>query len=155
LMTYDREAGGAFKRVTSSEPNKFDIGWCRWANEKRVLCGLYGNQRGSKYAQPPVKRMFAGKSDGSHPKALDPSRDEANPLAVKTNASNFNMNYGQGTSLSSSSSSALGTGSAADHWSFDVFNPARQDEILDLTPDEDDTVLIEFDDDHDNYRSIY
>ena len=33
LMTFDRTAGSDFKRVTGSEPNKFDIGWCRWAND--------------------------------------------------------------------------------------------------------------------------
>jgi hypothetical protein len=46
LMTFDRTTGSEFKRVTGSEPNKFDIGWCRWANDKRLLCALYGNIRG-------------------------------------------------------------------------------------------------------------
>ena len=37
LMTFDRTTGGTFKRVTASESNRFDIGWCRWANEKRLF----------------------------------------------------------------------------------------------------------------------
>src|SRR3982750_1789845 len=59
LMTFDRsKPGSEFKRVTTSEPGKFDIGWCRWANGKRLLCGISGNLRGKKYAEPPFARIF-------------------------------------------------------------------------------------------------
>src|SRR5688500_2154867 len=60
LMTFDRtQSGSAFKRVTASEPGKFDLAWCRWANTKRLLCSVYGNVRGKKYAELPFKRLFA------------------------------------------------------------------------------------------------
>ncbi|HET9473684.1 MAG TPA: hypothetical protein VFO82_07305, partial [Steroidobacteraceae bacterium] len=60
LMTFDRtQVGSEFKRVTASEPGKFDIGWCRWANQKRLICGVFGNIRGKKYAEPPYSRLFA------------------------------------------------------------------------------------------------
>jgi hypothetical protein len=66
LMTFDRSTpGSAFKRVTASEPGKFDIGWCRWASAKRLICGLYGNIRGSKFAELPFKRLFAVNVDGT------------------------------------------------------------------------------------------
>jgi len=64
VMTVDRAAGGRDRRAATSDPDKFDIGWCRWANEKRLLCGIYGNIRGKKYAEPPFKRLFAMDADG-------------------------------------------------------------------------------------------
>ena len=87
LMTFDRAAPGSeFKRVAASEPGKFDIGWCRWANTKRVLCGLYGNIRGGKYAELPFKRLFAVNADGSELKTLEQPRDEANTFSACTKA---------------------------------------------------------------------
>jgi dipeptidyl aminopeptidase/acylaminoacyl peptidase len=158
LMTFDREAGGAFRRVTASEPDKFDIGWCRWANEKRVICGLYGNIRGSKYAEAPFKRLFAVDADGTALKALEESREEGNLLVTKTSARNVNLNYGasieRGSQFQNSrSTDTLGSGVQNSGWS--SYKPARQDEIIDLTPDDDDTVLIELDDDHDSYRTVF
>ena len=95
LMTFDRtQAGSAFKRVAASEPGKFDLAWCRWANEKRLLCSVYGNIRGKKYAEPPFKRLFAVDADGTALKTLEQSRDEGNLLVSTTSARNFNMNYG-------------------------------------------------------------
>ena len=62
LMTFDRtQVGSEFKRVTASEPGKFDLGWCRWANQKRLICGVYGNIRGKKYAEPPVHAAVRGR----------------------------------------------------------------------------------------------
>ena len=93
LMTFDRtQSGSAFRRVAASEPNKFDIGWCHWATDKRVVCGLFGNNRGKKYAEPPYKRLFAVNVDGTALKALEASRDDANPLKPTTSIRNFSMN---------------------------------------------------------------
>jgi len=94
LMTLDRSSAGAFKRVTTSEPDKFDIGWGRWANDKRLLCGLYGNIRGKKYAEPPFKRLFAVDADGNALKVLEQWRNDGNLLGGTTSMRGLNMNYG-------------------------------------------------------------
>ena len=98
LMTFDRtKAGTEFKRVTASEPGKFVLGWCRWANAKRLICGLAGNIRGKKYAEPPFRRIFAVNADGSALKVLEESRDEANLFVQTTSVRNLHMNYGSNT----------------------------------------------------------
>src|SRR5262249_16238982 len=103
LMTFDRTSGGDFKRIAASEPDKFDIGWCRWANSKRVLCGVFGNTRGRKYAEPPFKRLFAVNGDGTALKVLEKARTDANLLVNTTSMRNFNMNYGAAIEHSSDS----------------------------------------------------
>src|SRR4029079_15432994 len=75
LMTLDRGSGGAFTRVTAPEPDKFAIGWCRWANDTRLLCGLYGNIRGKKYAEPPFTRLLAVDAGGGGLKLLGNRRE--------------------------------------------------------------------------------
>ena len=87
-------AGSEFKRVTASEPEQIRLGWCRWANDKRLLCGLYGNIRGKKYAETPFRRLFAVDADGAALKVLEGSRNEANLLVQTTSMRNFNMNQG-------------------------------------------------------------
>jgi dipeptidyl aminopeptidase/acylaminoacyl peptidase len=165
LMTYDRTVEGSkFKRVTTSEPEKFDIGWCRWANPKRLICGLYGNFRGKKYAEPPFTRMFAVDGDGAALKALDQSKakDGGNLLATTTSMRNLNMNQGAHVEKSEESMyTRMGDGAGGV-----IFNNAavryvpayatdRQDQVIDFTPDDDDSVLIQFDDDKDSYNSIF
>ena len=94
-MTFDRtQVGSAFKRVTASEPGKFDIGWCRWANQKRLICGVFGNIRGKKYAEPPYTRLFAVDADGAALKVLEQARNEGNLFVATTSMRNFDMNYG-------------------------------------------------------------
>src|SRR4051812_36163511 len=80
LMTFDRTSSGDFKRIAASEPQKFDIGWCRWASPGRVVCGVFGNTRGNKYADPPFKRLFAVNGDGTSLKVLEQARNDANLL---------------------------------------------------------------------------
>jgi len=159
LTTFDRTAGGDFKRVTTSEPNKFDIGWCRWANEKRLLCSLYGNLRGKKFADPPFRRLFAVDVDGAALKVLEGPRNDANLFVQTTSMRNFNMNQGahverdsQGTARGSGGAN-VNAGSVNNFLS--TFNPARQDEVIDMTPEERDTVLIQVDDDFDTFPTIF
>jgi dipeptidyl aminopeptidase/acylaminoacyl peptidase len=160
LMTFDRtQTGSAFKRVTVSEANKFDIGWCRWATNTRVICGLYGNSRGKKYAEPPFKRLFAVNADGTALKALEEARDEGNPLKPTTSMRNFSMNYGAQIERGNQSAYALheGTYSAgadvAENY-VAMFTANRQDEVVDFTIGDPDTVLIQSDHDNDGYPSI-
>jgi dipeptidyl aminopeptidase/acylaminoacyl peptidase len=161
LMTFDRtQAGSAFKRVTTSEPGRFDIGWCRFANNQRLLCGLYGNLRGKKYAEPPFTRMFAVNADGGALKALDQSPEEANLLVAKTSMRNLNMNQGAHIDKSIASSQGRWDGNAmTTHSTLDndrsSYSPERQDEVIDFTPGEDDTVLMQLDDDGDTYNSLF
>ena len=159
LMTLDRkQAGSAFKRVAASEPDKFDIGWCRWATDERVVCGLFGNIRGKRYAQPPFKRLFAVNGDGTALKALEMSRDEANPLNPKTSMRNLNMNYGAALEHSNQSALTLAqgnsTGYSVGQGYVSQFNPDRQDEVIDFTPGETSTVLIQSDEDRDGYPAV-
>jgi dipeptidyl aminopeptidase/acylaminoacyl peptidase len=164
LTTLDRsQPGGVLKRVTSSEPGRFDIGWCRWANDRRLLCGLHGNIRGSKYAELPFKRMFAVDADGAALKTFEQSRDVANTFVAKTSVQNFSMHEGgpQGVNRGASPhhyanwhmSENSGFGRTSRAWA--AYSPERQDELLDITPDDKDTVLVQFDDDKDSFPSIF
>jgi dipeptidyl aminopeptidase/acylaminoacyl peptidase len=160
VMTFDRtQTGSAFRRVAASEPNKFDIGWCRWANDKRVVCGVFGNIRGKKYAEPPFRRLFAVNGDGSALKLLEKPREDANGLQAKTSMRNLNMNYGANIEHSVLSQYAAAgsfefTGASIATKYSTVFRPDRQDEVIDFTPDDPDTVLIQSDEDMDGYPSI-
>ena len=142
LMTVDRtQPGSSFKSITSSESNKFDLGWCRWANESRLLCGLTGNLRGKKYAEPPFARIFAVNADGKALKTLEESRNEGNLLVQTTSARNFNWNYGASIQNSNQSNYAnLGgqdhlSGALVARYMTAVANP-RKDEVVDMTPDD-------------------
>jgi dienelactone hydrolase len=166
LMTFDRtQPGSAFKRVAASDPGKFDIGWCRWANTKRLICGLYGNIRGSKLAELPFKRMFAVDVDGTALKTLEEARNEGNMFAAKTSVRNFSMGEGGGVA-------AIDKGIEPQHyadWHMSEnggfgrsgvpagasFSTERQDELFDLTFEDPDTVLIQLDDDKDGLNSVY
>ena len=160
LMTFDRtKPGSEFKRVTASEPGKFDLSWCRWANAKRLLCGLSGNIRGKKYAEAPFKRIFGVDADGTALKVLEESRNDANPLVQTTSMRNLNMNYG--ASIERSNQSSYANRGSQDHANLALvarymisIATARQDEVIDLTPEDDDTVLIQLDDDQDSYRTV-
>lgn len=160
LMTFDRtQVGSEFKRVTASEPGKFDIGWCRWANQKRLICGVFGNIRGKKYAEPPYSRLFAVDADGAALKVLEQSRNEGNLFVTTTSLRNFDMNYG--ADIEKSTRSELGardldsvSKDALNSFAVTSFSPERQDRVIDFTPDDPDTVLIEFDEDRDSFPSI-
>jgi dipeptidyl aminopeptidase/acylaminoacyl peptidase len=161
LMTADRtQPGSSFKSITSSESNKFDLSWCRWANESRLLCGLTGNLRGKKYAEPPFARVFAVDADGKALKALEESRNDANLLVQTTSARNFNWNYG--ASIQNSNQSNYANSGGQDHlagalvakYMTEIANP-RKDELVDITPDDPDSVLIQVDDDHDSFKTLF
>jgi dipeptidyl aminopeptidase/acylaminoacyl peptidase len=149
--------------VTASEPGKFDIGWCRFANNQRLLCGLYGNILGKKYAEPPFTRMFAVDADGANLKALEQIRKtDANLFVTTTSFRNLNMNQGAAVEKSEESSytrQADGAGGVIFNNARGGFGKAyradRQDQVIDFTPGEDDSVLIQLDDDQDTYDSIF
>jgi dipeptidyl aminopeptidase/acylaminoacyl peptidase len=158
LMTFDRTAGSEFKRVTGSEPNKFDLGWCRWANDKRLLCSLYGNLRGKKYAEAPFRRLFAVDADGKALKVLEGPKNDGNLFVQTTSMRNFNMNQGQHLERAAANETARGAGAyasgAANNY-VRAFNAGRQDDLIDITPDDRDSVLIQVDDDHDSYPTLF
>lgn len=156
LMTFDRtNPGASFKRVTTSEPGKFDIGWCRFANARRLLCGVYGNLRGKRYAEPPFTRMFAVDADGSALKALELTKMmDGNLLVTRTSMRNLNMNQGaQNDKSEESMTTRTGDGAGgvifnnAAANSLGQYRPERQDQVIDMTPGEDDSVLIQLADD--------
>lgn len=159
LMTMDRSApGSAFKKVMTSVPGKFDLGWCRFANAKRLLCGLYGNIVGKKYVEPPFTRMFSVEVDGSSYKPLDQSERQGNLFVVTTSMRNLDMNQGPQVDKSFNSQ----TGSWNDDRSstsldtvLSGYSPEQQDQVIDFTPGEDDTVLMEMDDDGNGLNTIF
>ena len=160
LMTFDRAVlGSQFKKITMSVPGKFDIGWCRFANQKRLLCGLYGNLVGKKYVEPPYTRLFSVEVDGSAYKALDQSARQGNLFVASTSMRNLNMNQGPMVDTSINSNSGAWSKDAPSNASADTlgsaFSPSRQDQVIDFTPGEDESVLLEMDDDGDGHNSIF
>lgn len=159
LMTFDRTTpGSAFKKVTKSVPGKFDIGWCRFANAKRLLCGLYGNIVGKKYVEQPFTRMFSVEVDGSSYKALDQSERQGNLFVVTTSMRNLDMNQGPQVDKSFNSQ----TGSWNDDRSstsldtvLSGYSPEQQDQVIDFTPGEDETVLMQMDDNGNGLNTIF
>jgi dipeptidyl aminopeptidase/acylaminoacyl peptidase len=101
---------GDIRGLMKSDPGKFDLSWCNWANDKRLLCGLSGmaTDGGRVY---PVSRLVAVNADGSDMNVLIQNSDAG--------AAQF------------------------------------QDRVLDWTPDEPDTVLIELDDDANLFPSVF
>jgi len=161
LMTFDRtQPGNAFKRVTSSEPGRFDLGWCHWASAKRLVCGLYGNILGKKYAEPPFTRMFAVDVDGTNLRALDQSPEKANLFVATTSLRNLDLNQGANvdnsfaSDMNTSMDPSSGSGYSADKF-MSSYSPQLQDDVIDFLPNEDDIVLIALDDDRDSYPGIF
>lgn len=160
LMSFDRTAPGTpFKKITMSVPGKFDLGWCRFANQKRLLCGVYGNIIGKKYVEPAYTRMFSVEVDGSAYKALDQSARQGNLFVASTSMRNFDIN--QGPTVDKSFNSNRGTwnndapsGTAVATYA-SAFVPDRQDQVIDFTPGEDESVLIQMDDDGNGCNSIF
>ncbi|HWJ05559.1 MAG TPA: S9 family peptidase [Steroidobacteraceae bacterium] len=96
--------------ILKSKPGSYDVAWCNWANDTRLLCGLraIAMRSGRVY---PVTRLVAVNADGSKLKVLV-NESEAGTAQL-------------------------------------------QDRILDWTPDEPDTVLIELDDDRNGNPSVF
>jgi len=125
VMTFDAHANGTFQRVAASDPGRFDVETCGWANEERVICSLTGNIRGRRYAEPPFFRTMAVDASGASIKTLDVSSQKGNLLAGTTSMQNLHVggNTGalqpngtggqdQGGSQSSSSSGGPGGSSS-------------------------------------------
>lgn len=93
-----------------SEPGKYDIEWCRWANDRRILCGtsMVFTERGKLI---PFSRLIGVDSDGSNLKVL------------LQNTSYRNAQY--------------------------------QDQILDWTPNDPQTVLMQLDEDLDGVSTVH
>jgi dipeptidyl aminopeptidase/acylaminoacyl peptidase len=94
-----------------SEPGKYEIKWCNWANDTRLLCGLMAMAREPGGLVYPITRLVAVNADGSKLKVL------------------------------LQNSSARGA--------------QLQDRILDWTPNDPDTVLIQLDDDMNGFPSVF
>jgi dipeptidyl aminopeptidase/acylaminoacyl peptidase len=68
LVIFDTKTGQA-SPIMSSVPDKFDIKWCDWANNERLLCGFSGvYKEGFDYV--PVSRLVGINADGSRMKVL-------------------------------------------------------------------------------------
>jgi dipeptidyl aminopeptidase/acylaminoacyl peptidase len=96
--------------VLADIPGKFEITWCNWANNSRLLCGLLAmaTEAGNTY---PVTRLVGVDADGQNRKTLLQYSDAA---------------YAQ-----------------------------LQDRVLDWTPDQPDSVLLELDDDGNGFPSVF
>lgn len=110
VVTLPSAADAPPKAVTGSEPGEFDIRWCGWANNERILCGVSATARDSGLLYG-ISRLIAINADGSRLKVLIQNSDMG--------AAQF------------------------------------QDQILDWTPAEPDTVLIELDPESKGYPEIY
>lgn len=110
VVTLPSAADAPPKAVTGSEPGEFDIRWCGWANNERILCGVSATARESGLLYG-ISRLVAINADGSRLKVLIQNSDMG--------AAQF------------------------------------QDQILDWTPAEPDTVLIELDPERKGYPEIY
>lgn len=96
VMTYDAHSNGTFQRVAASDPGRFDVETCGWANEERVICSLTGNIRGRRYAELPFFRTMAVDANGANIKTLDVSAQKGNLLAGTTSVQNLHVggNFG-------------------------------------------------------------
>src|SRR5689334_122639 len=90
VMIFDTQTGGAFKRIAASDPGRFDVERCGWANKDRVICGLVGNIRGRKYAEVPFYRNMAVDATGANIKTLDVLAEKGNMMAQTTTPQNLN-----------------------------------------------------------------
>ena len=63
--------------VLSGRPNEFDVTWCDWANDTRLLCGIGGTGKGQNVGVPvQFTRLVGVNADGSDMRVLlERSRD--------------------------------------------------------------------------------
>ncbi|HEY5809277.1 MAG TPA: hypothetical protein VIT67_14985, partial [Povalibacter sp.] len=111
VVTFERASPATTARTLfRSEANKYDVSWCSWANQQRLLCGLSGViAEGGRLFQ--FTRLMAINADGSNMKML----------------------------------SQRWKGETAQY----------HDRVIDWTPGNPDTVLLELDDDHDGFPSVF
>lgn len=69
LVTFDRASPKSARTLFRSENGKYDIAWCNWANDKRVLCGLSGVTAEGGHIRP-FTRLMGIDSDGGNMKML-------------------------------------------------------------------------------------
>ena len=164
LMTLDRASkGNEFRQVAGSEPGKFDLTWCKWANNERLLCGVSGNIRGKKDAEPPFSRMIAVDVDGSNLQVLQLRPEKANMVTAKTTMKNFRFNQaatldGGGrveNAVNNNQMDVTDIDGNANTKPVAFYNPEQQDGLIDVMPDDRETVLIEIDDDRDAHPTIF
>ncbi len=110
LLTMPATGGEPPKAVLGSEPGEFDLKWCGWANNQRILCGVAGTRTVGGVTFP-ISRLVAVNADGSKLKTLVQNSDN-------------------GTAQ-------------------------FQDEVLDWTPAEPNSVLIELDSEHSGHPAVY
>jgi dipeptidyl aminopeptidase/acylaminoacyl peptidase len=63
-------ATGINKAVLSGRKDEFEVSWCDWANEERLLCGLRGLWRGQQGVFFAATRLMAVAADGSETRLL-------------------------------------------------------------------------------------
>ncbi len=161
IMTFDRQTNGQFQRVAVSEPGKFDVDHCAWANNERIVCSLVGNIRGKKYAETPFVRTMAVDANGANIKTLEKIAEKGNLFVGKTTPRNLapGMNGRVNNSLvnipgvSDFSFTSAGGGGASR--SYESASGQRRDQIVDVTPDDRDSILIQAADDEDIYPSVF
>ncbi|MET0534567.1 MAG: S9 family peptidase [Steroidobacter sp.] len=98
------------KAVFASKPGEYELSWCGWANNKRILCGVSASVREGPVLYG-ISRLVGVDADGSNTKVLIQNSE----------------------------------GGRAQF----------QDEILDWTPSEPDTVLMELDVERSGYPAIF
>jgi dipeptidyl aminopeptidase/acylaminoacyl peptidase len=98
------------KPIFASKPGEYDLSWCGWANNKRILCGVSATVREGVVLYG-ISRLVGVDADGSNQKVLIQNSEAG--------------------------------------------RAQFQDEILDWTPDEPDTVLMELDVERTGYPAIF
>jgi dipeptidyl aminopeptidase/acylaminoacyl peptidase len=145
VMTYDAKAKSAFKRIAASEPGRFDVERCGWANQERVICSLVGNIRGRNYAEVPFFRNMSVDANGTNIKTLDVLAENGNMMARTTTPQNLNgaASAGKVGGNAASGNFGFGTYGQKSGRTFDYFGGQRSDQMLDSLPEEHDKVLIQ------------
>jgi dipeptidyl aminopeptidase/acylaminoacyl peptidase len=160
VMTFDRRTNSAFRRIAASEPGKFDVDRCDWANNERLVCSLTGNIRGRRFAEAPFYRTMAVDTTGENIKTLDVLAEKGNPLAAKTTPQNFNAGTNYRTNQSDQGAAGqpdytLTSYGAKSGRTFEYFGGQRSDQIVGIRPDDHDHILIQADDDGNQLPSVF
>jgi dipeptidyl aminopeptidase/acylaminoacyl peptidase len=160
IASLDLQGNGEFRRLAGSDPGKFDVRRCAWANSTRLICEIAGNIRGRRYAEPPFSRLMAVDADGGKLKVLDVRSQKGNPLQASTSAKNLNnVSYfqgaGVGAGVSQSSDYGFRTYGERTTSMFDSFSGGqRSDKMIDVLPEDHDLVLIQTDEDGSGWPSV-
>jgi dipeptidyl aminopeptidase/acylaminoacyl peptidase len=161
VMTFDRQTNSPFQRIAASEPGRFDVDRCNWANAERLVCSLTGNIRGRNYAEQPFFRTMAVDAVGTKMKTLDVQSEKGNLLAAKTTPQNFNAGTNVratdskgGTTTDGGTYSTLNAYGAKGR-TFEYFSGQRSDQIIGVKPGDYEHVLIQADNDGNYIPSVF